>query len=451
MKKSGFMFLIAFVFIFVFIQGVSGCPECSGSLSPGSCAGANIPNCGGKCNGCNQKIYCDDYPGGYRTCTSFDSNCAYLCISTINTNCAGSWGVCNSSGLQTYTITTPAAGTGTPCPSPLIRPCTYLNIPYFSNLSEPNSVASSADLGDTILMRMPGTNLDSSVLVYNVYVKNGTVWWNPLNWFGIAKSWSSMASYSGTAYQEIEINNNANYKFDVSIQGQTSSTRFSQELSVKPTNNSMPVAVITSPSNINFALGVPIQFTQASYDEDDLLEITWNFGDGQIYRVYNYSLALTPGLGNTNHVYNNSGVYTVILTVKEMKRGQQSSQSVQLFAFKPGINVFPIITSPEPLKSYSNFVNFNASQSFVAECNSSLTNYTFTPGNLQCKYLHAPGTRITLGYNVSVAWTVYSGVSRALTLSKIGDWNNNYTNMVEFTNYFENANTHEAVLTLNYN
>jgi len=261
-----------------------------------------------------------------------------------------------------------------------------------------------------------------------------------------------MNNYSGNAYQKIKILDLENHKFDVSIEGQTGSTQSSQELKVNSINNSMPVVVMISPSEVNLASGVVIDFAHASYDEDDLLEITWDFGDGSNYTVYNYSTVLTLGLGNIQHIYNNSGIYTITLRAKEMTRNQSSSVTRTIYVFKEGINVFPIITSPQVGVNYGNFVNFNASQSFVANCSSSLSSSDFEAGSLKCKYLLAPGNTTLVGNgNLSVSWNVYSGSNGALSLSKNGNWNTNYSDIVQFTQFFERADTHRAVLSLDYN
>ncbi len=332
------------------------------------------------------------------------------------------------------------------------NPCAALTNPYWATLTQPNIAVENTGFGDTILMRMPGTGLEASNLVYTVGVKNGTTWWNPLSWLGIVRSWNSMPSFSGTAEEVIEITNNANHKFDVSIQGISGSTKESSELNVLSVNNSLPVAVITSPTSSNVEANVNVPFTHASYDEDDLLQVTWDFGDGTNYTVYNYSKELTASLGNTNHIYANSGAYKTTLTVKEMKRNQQATQSIQIFAFKPGINVFPIITSPENAQVYTNWVKFNASQSFIANCSTSMTGSTFSAGSLKCLYIHAPGSKTLGNYNLSLTWNVKEqDGSNSVGFPISGKWAENYTGVVEFSRYFGTAAKRSATLVLDYN
>jgi len=460
MKKdvlSGIVLVFSLIILFsLFLSGAvsaDGCPECSGSLSSGRCADVGVSTCGGTCSStCHVRTYCDDYSSGYRTCTSTDNSCTDNCCSAVD--CVwGGWSVCNSSGLQTRAIATAASCYGSACTGPSIRSCTYLNTPYFANLSEPNSVASSADLGDTIYLRFGGENINSSTSInYKVEAKEETSWRNL--WGLLGRSWNSFSLISGKAYEPYVINDSNNHRLNASAQGE-GIWKQSSELTIHAYNNSMPVAQIISPlDNSNWSVNFPLNFTHSSYDGDDLLEVTWDFGDGTNYTVYNYSLALTPGLGNTQHIYTALGVYTVTFTAKEMPT-RTNPQSVvvkrTIYVFKEGVNVFPIITSPVKGVQYGNFVNFDASQSFVANCSATLAGYSFIAGNLQCKYLHAPGTRdVASGHNLSVAWNIYSGINGALS-SKMGNWQTNYSQVVEFTNYFANADTHEAVLMLDYN
>ena len=110
------------------------------------------------------------------------------------------------------------------------------------------------------------------------------------------------------------------------------------------------------------------------------------------------------------------------------------------------------ITSPVNGLVYTNWVNFNASQSYVANCSTTMTGSDFDAGNLKCKYIHAPGTKIITGnYNISVTWEVREADnSNSLGFPVSANWASNYSDIVDFTRYFTTAAKRSASLTLDY-
>ncbi|MDD3986098.1 MAG: PKD domain-containing protein [Methanobacterium sp.] len=184
-----------------------------------------------------------------------------------------------------------------------------------------------------------------------------------------------------------------------------------------PPSNNLPVAILTAPQNeLNVSTGTNIAFNQSSYDRDDPLKITWDFGDGTKKETTNYvnkSEALSGGSSDFNltadaiHNYSKSGRYIVKLTAEEMTRGQKDSDEVYINVFSTGINVFPVISSPREGKIYeSKTIIFNASESYVVNCitASCPAGTCFPVGNLNCSYLPSSGD--SRDYNLHLTWSI---------------------------------------------
>ena len=312
---------------------------------------------------------------------------------------------------------------------------TTLQDAFWSNLR--GNRISSSDAGDSVLMQVNGIGLQNKLINYTIK-KVGVIDWNPFNWFthtilhteslGI----SDWQTELGTFFFNVKVENLANQ---------------SNELEVGSANDSAPVAIIASPPNhYNASVNQTISFTHASYDEDDMLRVKWDFGDGTSFVVENYSLALTPGLGNTLHNYSSAGTYTVKLNVSEMARNQSSVDSVNVKVIGSGISVFPVISSPASGLSSSNVIRFNASASYILNCSASsvpAADFAFATNNneFNCSYILRPNNRTTKGFDVIANWNIGS-----LVVS--GNWSN--MSAVDFTKYFIQSGTYNVKLNLTY-
>jgi hypothetical protein len=216
----------------------------------------------------------------------------------------------------------------------------------------------------------------------------------------------------------------------------------------------MPIARIDYPNaaDYRFAAGSAVAFNQSSYDADDLLNITWNFGDGNTtIAAIEYSNATSPAAGNTFHNYTAGGKwYTINLAAQEMARSQNANASRDIYIFKEGINVIPVISLPSSSGTYANgIVPFNTSQSYVLNCSSlacpsgkTCLAQSQTEG-LYCFYLHAPNTRTISGYNLEANWTI-GGQSPVY-----GNWSN-YSRFVEFSKFYAQPGIFTAKVKLKY-
>jgi PKD repeat protein len=310
-------------------------------------------------------------------------------------------------------------------------------------------IISRADTNDTVATTLSGLKLEGKTINYTI--EKDIPWWFDTR---IAQTSNTGASF-WTAGKKIDGTfSNGNYYFIAGILGfgANVSATIPVDNLLGANGNSMPRAVISNPVNgFLSAVNRPVDFAQQSSDEDDLLKLTWNFGDGTNESYYNYSSFLSSSLGNTVHTYSQAGIYNVKLTAAEMERTQSNSDIITIYVLQPGINVIPIISSPNRTQAYQNWVNFNASQSFVANCTrGQMANVNLVVGDLNCSYLHIPGKKIITGnYDLRVNWTIMDE-NNGISLSRSGSWKNNYSSVVDFNAYFDSAKKRTALLNIVY-
>ncbi len=282
-----------------------------------------------------------------------------------------------------------------------------LNQAYWADLN--GQKISSAQVGDSVMMVFGGENLGGTQLTYEIQEFNSGVWYNPLTWFN--KGWDSQPKITSTkGYQIYKIDNIKTKRFNVSVDS-TGVWKLSNNLTIGSGNNAQPVATITSPdSGFKGSVGNLIPFKQRSTDSDDLLKITWDFGDSSTDKVFqNYSKFLNANSADVSHSYSKEGNYVITLIANEMTRGQSDRDSVQVQIFKQGINIIPIISSPVMDSIQGYVVSYDASQSYVANCysmegSSSVSNPNFVAGNLGCDYILAPGEKFPSQGVVQIRW-----------------------------------------------
>jgi hypothetical protein len=227
--------------------------------------------------------------------------------------------------------------------------------------------------------------------------------------------------------------------------------------------NIPPSANLDNPKKIpefKTSTGVLVVFNQSSYDADDVLNITWNFGDGVNKSFSDYLPYINSSAADTIHSYSNGGMYNIILTAKEQREqnAQSSSAYSRVYVFRKGINVIPIISSPADGSSNENRVHFDISQSSVVNCTEaadvSMPLPYFSAGNLKCKYIHAPGKVNILPaekYDLAVAWNVLDeNGNNEFPFPINGTWSGNYTSVVNFSKYFTKYTLHRASVSLTY-
>lgn len=411
--------------------------------------GGDESKCG---NGvCDSGESCSNCPGD---CGSCCSPVNAVCDAASAVTCGQTQTRSGSCGGSSCTVVGTKCSTGKEC---IASNCVGINQTYWANML--GNPITTANRGDTLAMLIGGEYLSGKVINYTIQQRDNTVWWNPFSWFA---SWDNLNKLNGLGLQYFIPINVSSYRFIGNVNG-SSVSQVSENIVITNYSNSMPFANITKPSDNYYAIvNEAVEFKHNSYDIDDLLNISWNFGDNSaIYKFTDYSLAFTPNLGNINHTFNNSGIYEVELKVAEKKRSNVAYDYVTIQVFKEGINIFPIITSPNNGIIAENFVNFNASQSHIVNCTRSscpsnkncsiIVLNTNSPSNsLYCFYIHAPNTKNYTGYSLKINWTVIPYNGGSLVFSRSGDWQVNYSEVVDFFKYFSDNNRYKARLTLKY-
>lgn len=351
----------------------------------------------------------------------YNINCGEVCISVVPTcsdtssqpcgvpfsesNCAGE---CTEIGTgcevgSTCSFSTPDSDIGVCTPNVEIGA-------YWGDLSG-NRIL-SLSVGGTALMVVGGMGLENSQINFTINQKDIAGFWNLWNLFGLLRDWSELTQISsGNRAVPSPPLDDGIYKFNAKVYG-TDIESESGELMVSGfSSNSLPYTEIISPEETDeYCEGVDINFSHQSYDVDDVLNLTWNFGNGSYLSIENYVQALSFldsfETGNVTGRYSSKGQYSVSLTAKEKTRAQQAVDSVSIRVLGEGINVVPIISSPATDSIQGYLVNFNASQSYILNCSSdsSSPGQTFCDGALRCTYILAPGAQQPTHGTVQIRW-----------------------------------------------
>ena len=319
----------------------------------------------------------------------------------------------------------------------------------WASLSTGNEIT-TAEAGDTVLMTIGGEAFEDEIK-FRIR-KEGTFLFSLFRW------WNDMTEIGGNRIEPFTINNGSGTYSFIAQEVGTTNQNISGELEVSSSSNDQPsTRIIALEGNNSETFNVfhtsvnsPINFQHESNDDDDLLNITWNFGDGNTSNFPDYSNFLTPNSGNVIYEYLQGGrYYNVILTAKEMTRNQIVQDDKRIYIFKEGINVVPTIRSPSDVSSFGNFVVFNASRSFVANCSlGPRADVAFTSGLLNCSYIHAPNTTAQnlTGYELKFEWILDASED----LTRTGTWSLDHSQVVEFLYFFPDAGQRKSTLKLTY-
>jgi hypothetical protein len=309
------------------------------------------------------------------------------------------------------------------------------NISWF-NLKDSN--ISSANTNDDIALYFGNESIGTPTN-YSIYTSGGI---------------SLLNSSTTRGFTVIRTNVSNIYYFNISTNNGVTWTR-SRNISISGVGDTAPNAEILTFDGFNYSVNATINFIQASYDEDDLLNLTWDFGDGAKSYANDYSyfekyIVGNSSTGDTTHSYTSAGSYIVKLNATERDGDVYDIDSIRILILKEGVNVIPIITSPENGKSFKRYVLFDGSDSYVVNCSATMSPFNFTTedGGLKCLYLHAPdqnrGQNLQ-GYSLLYNWTMEDGKS------VIGYWDStNYYRVVEFGYRYETAGLHNAKLKISY-
>jgi hypothetical protein len=350
---------------------------------------------------------------------------------------------------------------------PVVRLYNYTNT-HVSNLNDFNypyllccktlgsGVSLSADLKwkNMLGVDISGANVSDDVVIY---LGQSNVDFSIVNAQTGAVIYSSHSNENFTFWQATA----GNYSFNITTS--TGSKLYSSNLTVLGSSDSSPNAKIDSPVYYilgqHYSLGYSIPFIHSSQDSDDLLTLVWDFANGTGSQVSFGMFSLfekllkNPTFGNINKSYAVAGIYDVKLTANERGRSLRSSNYTRVVVLQPGINVVPIISSPEKGKSMgTDVVSFDASQTYVVNCSTTMSPFNFTTidGGLNCKYLHSPGSytgaNLPSSYSLNFKWDLGDG--RIIE----NKWNSStYYGIVKFVYRYADEGEHIAGLEVTYN
>lgn len=312
-----------------------------------------------------------------------------------------------------------------------------------------NDVISTAQVNDEVVLFFGNNNIGTSI---NYSIRNET---------------NQIVSGSTSSGYVVWKARTGNYSFNITGNNGATWNLSSNIIVSSIESNALPTLVISSPLERSvYTNGTIIDFNQTTKDEDDLLNLTWDFGGIEIPSVlssYSYfEKLLGISIGNTKKSYSKSGIYNIKLFAKEKSRNLGAFNYTSVIILQEGINVVPIITTPIRGKTYSQVVYFNASETFVADCKKCPTGGCATSGVwankkgfysddklLNCSYVHAPLSPKTglSGYKLFFNWTL---VDEKKSIS--GYWNEtNYYGAVEFIYPYAEAKEHITKLSVTYN
>lgn len=386
----------------------------------------------------DDRTTCTPTNGGVETCDAIDNNCTNG-VDEGNTCSPGH--TCSGSGICTG---------GTSCVGGTCQYPTSVTAKWYNLVGEEIPIERGADIGDTVLLAVGGTGAGNGDTINYTVIRpslqttnlGSFLWENLVKVLDHGVTNYTLPSETGNyTFNASDITDNA---FDVS-----------SNLTVGDADNYFPIANLTVPNvgYYRFANGTSINFTQGSYDKDDKLKIIWKFGNGQNQTFYNYVSALNSTAADTSHTYASPGVYWVELNASEMTRGQSSSEFVRVIILKTGVNVIPVISEPERGQAYgAEWIQFNASQSYVVNCSTTMSPFNFITNDsiLKCLYLHAPETYIGQnlpGYNLTLNWSMGDGTY------KTGMWTSalsGYYSIVDFKYRYATTGRHDVNLRLTY-
>src|SRR3989344_2652107 len=328
---------------------------CYDSIFGSAYLGANPHTCTGN-NGVLRLSATTNAHAQNLSSTGYTTNVCYgnlECTGITSGNCAANYkNIVNLSALTNAHLSI------TNSPGYPVKICCKLAIQnditdlYFSNMSLNLVPVNRIDTNDQVKLVVKGNNLqrDIQFRIYRDNINPGT---------GVSQgaqisSGSVIGQANNFAYYiwKPDSFSAGQYIFEASVAGGPWAKSWIDNLSVPgsvltvtaPDDNSDPIANIIIPTNgeIYFKNQV-IKFNQSSYDIDDVIDYTWDFGDGtptvsgDTETMANY---------NTTHSYSTAGTKTINLMVTD-ERTKTAFDSVSILVLDEGNWVFANISKPQ--------------------------------------------------------------------------------------------------------
>ena len=233
---------------------------------------------------------------------------------------------------------------------------------------------STVNVGDSVKLVLKRDELKNRNVEYNIYKKNGATFL----WF--FKSDKQIAQLSSVGFTTWKAIGDGEYYFTANVEGYAQNYS-SGNLEVLPEeDNTVPQITIIKPlENSSFIVKADgytnnISFEQISWDDDDLLNIHWNFNDGNtaVFTDCNNGIKNC----NTTHRYTSAFAGTRIInaTAKEATRKGFEYDLSRIYVYREGLTLFIIIDSPNyRIRSFDpGPMLLNATSSHVANCSRTL-------------------------------------------------------------------------------
>jgi len=196
----------------------------------------------------------------------------------------------------------------------------------------------SVDVGDSVRLSVTSTGITDQLVNYTVY-KERAFWWD--------KKIAQFSNKAFTVWRANETGEDFYFKayIDNEFLGESGKIKV-----VGPANDVSPEIRIVNPVlRSNYTINPltsqtnNISFEQVSKDEDDDLNILWDFGDSQTVRLTD---CLSGVNCNTTHNYSSSGTKIITAKAEEKYRSKSVINYTLAFVYKEGLNIFAIIDKP---------------------------------------------------------------------------------------------------------
>jgi len=362
-------------------------PECSGKE-------CGDDGCGGSCGSCSGTTSkCKTSTGQCVTCLdNTDCNGGKICNSN---NCVNPEDPCASKNCDDNEPCTQDSCSSGNCINTLIScpsgqtcnngACVPIFIAGNATWQNLNSIEiQNADIYDTVKLALNQANLLNKEINYSIYKKDGAGF---LFWFWDKK----IAQFSSIGFSTWIINETGEFYFNASVEDYNNNYSSNilvvgEEFNAKPT-----ITIIKPVENSTFVIGTDrytndVIFEQNASDEDDIIDIYWNFDDRNTIIFTDCNNGINNC--NTTHRYTSAFAGTRIInaTAKEATRKGFEYDLSRIYVYKEGLNLFIIIDKPNyKLREFPQTpITLDARSTHIANCSRTLDICQASAGGKTC-------------------------------------------------------------------
>ncbi len=230
----------------------------------------------------------------------------------------------------------------------------------------------SAEIGDSVKMVLNRSDISNKNIDYTIYKKDTFLWFFKFN--------KQIAQFSSIGFAIWKTNETGEFYFNASVED-FPEIYSSSILNVgdREDNARPSIAIVKPIENSTFIIKADgytddINFEQNASDEDDLIDVYWNFNDGNM-AVFNNC---NNGVNNCNAIHRYSSAFAgtriINATAKEAIRNQLEYDLSRIYVYKEGLVLFMIIDKPNyKLREFPQTpITLDARSTHVANCSRSL-------------------------------------------------------------------------------